>query len=309
MRIHLLADTLRAVSAEPVPPPKKPRTVSLGRLLRLAKPEWRALALGTLFLAIGSAAGLAFPQAIRVIIDGALTARDKTLVDRAALWLLLIFSVQAVAVALRYYFFSTTGERVVSKLRADVFGSLVKQEVAFFDERRTGELVSRLASDTTVLQNTVSANISMALRNLATVVGGIALLFYTSPRLTLLMLAVVPPVAVGAVFYGRKVRKLSRDVQDALAQASEVAEEGLSGIRTVRAFSAERSEAKRYASAVVHAFDMARHRIVASSTFMGAASGLSFLAAVAVLWYGGHLVLDGALTVGGLTSSTRCWWP
>ncbi len=306
--------TLRAVSAHPThlspvsqpsptPPPKVPRLVSFRRLLQLAKPHWRALALGTLFLAVGSGMGLLFPQAVRIIIDGALgEGGDAALIDKAAVFLLGIFCVQAVAVALRYYFFSTTGERVVAGLRESVFASLMRQEVAFFDERRTGELVSRLASDTTVLQNTVSANISMVLRNLATAFGGIALLFYTSPRLTLLMLAVVPPVAVGAVVYGRRVRKLSRDVQDALARSSEVAEEGLSGIRTVRAFAAERAEVSRYASAVEHAFSVARRRIVASGIFMGGASFFAFGAAVSVLWYGGHLVLGGTLTVGELTS-------
>jgi ABC transporter fused permease/ATP-binding protein len=292
---------MRAVTLRPVDP-KPPRRVSLGRLLRLARPHWRALAVGTVFLFLGSSMGLLFPQAIRFIIDGALTERDRGLIDRAALGLIVIFTVQAVAVSLRYYFFSTIGEKVVARLREDVFRSLVRQEVAFFDERRTGELVSRLASDTTVLQNTVSANISMVLRHLATVVGGIALLLYTSPTLTLVMLAVVPPVAVGAVAYGRRVRRLSREVQDALAQASEVAEEGLSGIRTVRAFSAEEAEAGRYGGAVEHAFGVARRRIVASATFMGAASFFAFAAAVAVLWYGGHLVLADRLTVGGLTA-------
>ncbi len=274
----------------------------MSRLLRLARPEWRTLALGTVFLALGSGMSLAFPQAIRIIIDGALAKNEPELVDKAALGLTVIFLVQAVAVAARYYLFSTAGERVVAGLRRDLFARLVEQEVAFFDARRTGELTSRLASDTTVLQNTVSANISMVLRNLATVVGGIVLLFFTSPILTGLMLLVVPPVAVGAVVYGRRVRKLSRDVQDALARASEVAEETLSGIRTVRVFAAERTESERYGRAVMGSFELARRRVGISAVFMGAASFGAFAAAVVVLWYGGHLVLDGALSVGGLTS-------
>jgi ATP-binding cassette subfamily B protein len=275
---------------------------SLARLLRLAKPEWRTLALGVVFLALGSGMSLIFPQAIRVIIDGALAQKQTSLIDRTALGLAVIFLIQAIAVALRSYLFSTAGERVVARLRVDLFSRLLDQEVAFFDARRTGELTSRLASDTTVLQNAVSANISMTLRNLASAVGGIALLFYTSPVLTGLMLLVVPPVAIGAVVYGRKVRGLSRDVQDALARASEVADETLSGIRTVRAFTAERTEAARYGRAVMGSFELARRRAAMSATFMGAASFGAFAAAVVVLWYGGHLVLDGRLTVGGLTS-------
>jgi ATP-binding cassette subfamily B protein len=128
------------------------------------------------------------------------------------------------------------------------------------------------------------------------------LLFYTSPRLPLVMLAVVPPVAFGAVAYGRRVRKLSRDVQDALASGSEVAEEVLGGIRTVRAFDAERHEAARYASAVARSFDIAKKRALTAATFMGVASFAAYLAAVAVLWYGGRLVAGGGLTAGGLTS-------
>ncbi|MGA9523739.1 MAG: ABC transporter transmembrane domain-containing protein [Myxococcaceae bacterium] len=278
------------------------RRESLGRLLRLARPEWRTLALGTVFLALGSGMSLAFPQAIRIIIDGALAKNAPELVDQAALGLAVIFLVQAVAVAARYYLFTTAGERVVARLRRDLFARLVEQEVAFFDARRTGELTSRLASDTTVLQSTVSANISMVLRNLATVVGGVVLLFYTSPVLTGLMLLVVPPVAIGAVVYGRRVRKLSREVQDALAKSSEVAEETLSGIRTVRVFAAERVESDRYGRAVMGSFELARRRAGISALFMGAASFGAFAAAVVVLWYGGHLVLDGALSVGGLTS-------
>jgi ATP-binding cassette subfamily B protein len=176
------------------------------------------------------------------------------------------------------------------------------QDIAFFDERRTGELTSRLASDTTVLQSAVSTNISMSLRFVASIVGGLALLVVTSPRLTLVMLLVVPPVALGAFAYGRRVRMLSRDVQDALARSSEVAEEALSGIRTVRAFAAEKSEVKRYGDAVFTSFDIARRRAVTTATFMGVATFAAYGAAALVLWYGGRLVLGGALTVGGLTS-------
>jgi ABC transporter fused permease/ATP-binding protein len=285
--------------------PSKSRTapkVTLRRLLSLARPEVRTLAAGTFFLIIGSSMSLAYPQAMRSIIDEALGARNRDMIDRAALWMAIIFAIQSVAIALRYYLFTTAGERVVTRLRQNLFASLMSQEVAFFDERKTGELTNRLASDTTVLQNTVSANISMVLRNGVQALGGIAMLFYTSPTLTLLMLAVVPPVAVGAVAYGRRVRKLSKEVQDALAASSEVAEESLSGVRTVRSFAAEKSEVARYRGAVEKAFELARHRARQSSTFMGVASFGGFSAAAAVLWYGGRLVVDGSLSVGGLTS-------
>jgi len=282
--------------------PRIPPKVTLRRLLNLARPEARTLLAGTFFLVIGSGMSLMYPQAMRLIIDEAMGARDRAMIDRVALGMAIILAIQALAVAMRYYLFTTAGERVVTRLRQNLFASLMSQEVAFFDERKTGELTNRLASDTTVLQSSVSANISMVLRNAVTALGGIAMLFYTSPALTLVMLAVVPPVAMGAVIYGRRVRKLSKEVQDALAASSEVAEESLSGVRTVRSFAAEKSEVARYQSAVEKSFELARKRVRQSSTFMGVASFSAFAAAVAVFWYGGRLVVDGKLTVGGLTS-------
>ncbi|MFL5350741.1 MAG: ABC transporter ATP-binding protein [Hyalangium sp.] len=284
--------------------PKSPRVapkVTLRRLLSLARPEVPTLGVGSFFLVIGALMGLLYPLAMRQIIDAA-SAGNRALIDQTALGIGAVVAIQSVAMALRFYLFSTAGERVVTRLRQKLFASLMSQEVAFFDERKTGELTNRLASDTAVLQNTVSTNISMVLRNVAQALGGIGMLFYTSPRLSLLMLAVVPPVAVGGVIYGRRVRKLSKEVQDALAVSNEVAEESLSGVRTVRSFAAEKSEVARYTSAVEKSFQISRRRIRQSSTFMAIASFGGFAASVVVLWYGGRLMVNGVLTVGGLAS-------
>jgi ATP-binding cassette subfamily B protein len=288
------------------------RPSTLRRLASLARREWGLLAAGTVFLAVGSAAGLLYPQAIRIVIDGAVGAGRGSgsspgapgieIVDRAALAMAALAVVQGVAIALRYRLFALAGERAVMRLRRELYGAILDQEVAFFDERRTGELTSRLASDSGVLQNAVSVNVSMALRHLASAVGATGFLFYTSPRLTLLMLAVVPPVAVGAVAYGRRVRRLAREVQDALASAGEVAEESIAGLRTVRAFDAEEREGARYGGAVERAFALARRRIAAGGAFMAGAGTGAYAAAALVLWTGGHLVARGELTPGGLTS-------
>nr|WP_216622986.1 ABC transporter transmembrane domain-containing protein [Corallococcus exercitus] len=271
-------------------------------MLTLARPEVGALLFASVFLLISSGASLVYPQGVRILIDEALNAKNRDLIDKAALVMLAVFLVQGVATALRYYLFSTAGERVVMRLRHDFFQRLMDQEVAFFDTHRTGELTSRLASDTTVLQNTVSVNISQGLRNAVQVLGGIVLLFYTSASLTFLMLAIVPLVVVGGMVYGRRVRGLSRDVQDALAKASEVAEESLSGLRTVRSFAAEPSEVARYGNTVRHAYEVARHRARQSAAFMGGASSAGYISAVVVFWYGGRLVVNGELSVGSLTS-------
>jgi ABC transporter fused permease/ATP-binding protein len=280
-------------------PPASHR-LPLGRLLALARPEWRRLASGSVFLILGSAAGLAYPQAIRVVLDGALAAGVAS-VNRAALAMVVIFAVQSVAVATRYVLFTVAGERIVTRLRADLYTSLVAQEIAFFDQRRTGELTSRLSSDATVLQNTVSVNLSMGLRNFVMVVGGLALLVVTSPRLTLVMLAIVPAVALGAVIIGRRISRLSRRVQDALARAGEVAEETLAGIRTVRAFAREAAESGRYASATWEAFGLARKRVRVVAVFLGVTSLAAYGAVALVLWSGGRLVASGGMTVGELT--------
>ena len=279
-----------------------PTRVLLASLLKLAKPEWVSLSIGTFFLLIGAAASLSYPQAIRVIVDQAMGANDSAVVDKAALILLVIFAVQGVAIAFRSYLFTVAGERIVMRLREKLYGSIIEQDIAFFDKTRTGELANRLAADTSVLQNTVSVNISMALRHLVSATGAVGLLLYTSPVLTILMLVVVPAVAVGAVWVGRKIRRYSKRAQDALAQAGEVAEETISGVRTVRSFSKEEHEKRRYGEAVFLSFAHARKRALVSAFFIGSASFAAYGAIAVVVWYGGRMVVDGAISVGDLTS-------
>jgi len=293
--------------AEPAPP--RPSSTA-ARLARLARPEASALALGSLFLALGSAAGLAYPQAMRLVVDGATGQGGSTLLGpagpplvlRAAVAMAALALVQGAAIALRYLLFTLAGERVVARLRRTLFESLLAQEIAFFDDRRTGELLSRLSADTEAVQGAVSTSISMALRNLASAAGGLVFLFVTSPRLALLILAVVPPVALGAAASGRRIRRLSRQAQDALASAGEIASESLSGIRTVRSFTAEGRESGRYAAAIGRVYDLARRRARAGGAFMAGAATAAYLGVAVVLGYGGRLVTAGSLTVGALTS-------
>ncbi len=232
----------------------------LRRLLALAKPEWRRLVVATVFLLVGGAASLGYPKVIGVLIDAAVAGGAAT-INRAAVAMAIIFAVQAVAVALRYYLFSIAGERIVTRLREQVYRSIIEQEIGFFDARKTGELTSRITADATVMQNTVSVNLSMGLRNLVMVVGGLGLLLVSSPKLTALMLALVPPVALGAVVAGRRLSKLSKKAQDALARANEAAEEAIAGIRTVRSFSREVAEADRYSDRIWESFGISRRRV------------------------------------------------
>jgi ABC-type multidrug transport system fused ATPase/permease subunit len=256
----------------------------------------------TALLLLGSLAALAYPQGIRIIVDGATAGRSVITVRNAALLMGALAVLQGLAVAGRAWLFSLAGERGVKRVREQLFRSLVSQEIAFFDGQRTGDLQSRLSSDTASLQGLLSTQLSMTLRNAVQVVGALALLIYTSPRLTAVMLSVIPAVAFGAVFYGRKIRGLSRQSQDALADAGHVAEESLSAIRTVRAFAAEDAEDRRYGAAVTRAFGLARTRAIAGSIFMGAAYAGIYGAIAVVLGYGGALVAAGDLTAGALTA-------
>jgi ATP-binding cassette subfamily B protein len=279
----------------------------LRRLYALAWPERGPLALATVFL-LGSAAGnLAFPKAAGSLFDEALLRVsagkvDLARVDQMAEVLIVIFAATAVASALRFVLFSRAGERIVARLRSDLYAALMRQEIGFFDTQKTGELSSRLSSDATVLQTTVTTNISMVLRNGVQSLGALVMLLVTSARLTSMMLVVVPPVALSAVWFGRRVRKLSKESQDALAKASDVAVESLSGIRTVRSFAAEAVEVGRYRAAVDYSLELAFKRIKLAGAFFGVAFFAAFAAAVFVFWYGARMVASAELSAGSLIS-------
>jgi len=282
-------------------PPGRARRL-LRRSFLLAAPEWKPLALGVLCLVVASGTMLAFPQAIRLLVDGALAKGSRHVIDQAAVLMFGVGVVAALASAMRYVLFIVAGERVVARLRTRVYERLVEQEIGFFDQHKIGDLSSRLAADTAVLQSAVSANLSMLLRNAASALGGSAMLLFTSWRLALVMAAVVPGVALGAVFLGRRVRRYSRDVQDALGAASSIGEESLVGIRTVRTFAAEDAEVRRYGSAIQKSFELAKKRTVVTGVFMAIGMAASLSAIALVMWYGGRLVIAGGMSVGQLTS-------
>ncbi len=274
----------------------------LRRMLDLARPELGWLALGTVALFLASGLSLSFPMVIGQLVDGVVEGGGTETVDRWALILVAVFAGMGLATMGRAYLFTVAGERVVARLRQTLFGALIHQEIGFFDRQRTGELTNRLASDTTVIQKAVTVNVSMLLRFVVQAVGAIAILAWINWKLTLVMLAVVPVVAAGAGLYGRLIRRVSRDVQDALAESTAVAEETLAGVRTVRAFARERHEEARYGTAVMRAFDLAKKRAWLGATFQGAVSFAGYGSIAAVLWYGGRMLSSGAMSFGELTS-------
>ena len=270
------------------------------RLSSLAYPERASLLFGIFMLLFSSSGVIAFPLFVGKIIDA--SATEPSEIDRFTLMLVGIFAVTAVASAARLIAFSRAGERIVSALRVNLYRALMNQEIAFFDGEKVGELSSRLSSDATVLQTTLTANVSMVLRNGIQVIGALGVMIFISRQLTLMMLAVIPPVALAAVFYGRRVRKLSKDSQDALAKSSDVAVESMAGIRTVRSFAAEKKEIARYGDAIQSTLLLAYRRIRLSALFFGITSFVGFSAGAAVLWYGARLLSSGALTNGDLVT-------
>ena len=276
----------------------------LGRIASLAKPHWAGLLVATLSLALGSGIGLLYPQAARLTIDEVIKGQGVAGLDLTTigLGLLGLFALQAVFVSLRYYLFTVIGDRIVTDLRHALYGAILAQEMGFFDERKTGELTSRLASDTQVLQNAVTSNMSMTLRYGAQALGGVILLFVTSPKLSLVIVVALPLVLGVAKLYGRKVRALSRQVQDALADSTAIAEESLSGVRTVRSFAREAHERARYGQAVERSFGLARERARQGALFGGGMSFLAYGALALVLWLGSLMVMRQELSAGDLTA-------
>ena len=279
--------------AEPVP---------LRRLLALAKPQIPILSVATCALVISSAMSLAYPQAVAWMVDAINSPEQGVGFDQAAVVLVLLFLVQSVFTMVRSWLFTVAGERVVAKLRGDLYSAILGQPVSFFDKSRTGELTNRLASDTTVIQNTVTVNVSMALRFTLQSIGALAVLLWMSPQLTITAMAVVPVVAIGAAVFGRIIRRLSKESQDALAASTEIAEETFSGLRTVRSFAREDQERRRYDAAVDRSYQLAAKRALAAGAFGGTVGFAGYSAIALVVWWGGAMVVEGSLSMGELTA-------
>ena len=271
------------------------------RLYSLTRNETKPLLWGLFFLIISSAAGLVYPQLTRWMIDNVLAPKRLDLLLQVSVGLFIAFVIQGVTSSLRYYLFTLSGERIVIRLRQKLYQQILAQEVSFFDFNRTGELMSRLASDCTTLQNAVSVNVSMGLRNLGQVIGGLIFMFYTSWRLSTLMLLLIPPIALAAALFGKRIRKFSKESQAALAEASIVAEETISGVRTVKSFGQELAEVNRYTGSMEQALKFIKHRIRAIAEFMTIAMIVGFGAVCFVLWYGGREVIQDHMSAGDIT--------
>ena len=294
-----------AVSAQR-PTPRATEPVSsprpLGRLLPRIRPYLWRLAVAFVCLVLSASIALAFPQIVRHLLDAAFISANQTLLNRIAVSLLVLFAVQALLNFVQVYLLTSTSELVIAKLREELFAHLVRLSPAFFTERRTGELTSRLSSDTTVLQTVLSYNLSEFARQSLFLVGGIILLILTNTSLTATTLAVVPIVVGAALVFGRALRRASTGVQDRIAEATGTADEAFSQIKTVQSYTAESEEVRRYGSHLTDVVSAALRRARIRGTFFGILTFCGFGGVVAVLWQGGRQVLQGSLTAGALVS-------
>ncbi|KAK7860710.1 abc transporter b family member 27, partial [Quercus suber] len=204
--------------------------------------------------------------------------------------------------ALRAWLFASASERVVARLRKDLFSHLINQEIAFFDVTRTGELLSRLSEDTQIIKNAATTNLSEALRNLTTAFIGIGFMFSSSWKLTMLALAVVPIISVAVRKFGRYLRELSHSTQAAAAVSASIAEESFGAIRTVRSFAQEAYAVSNYSEKVDETLNLGLRQARVVGLFFGGLNAASTLSVIVVVVYGAYLTITGTMTAGSLTS-------
>ncbi|NHZ92337.1 ATP-binding cassette domain-containing protein [Massilia sp. CCM 8733] len=273
-------------------------------LFPFLRPYRRQFLMAGIALVVAAGATLAIPAAFKQMIDlgfgASAGAKSIRHVDATFLALFGVASLLAVATAARFFTVSWLGERVTADIRSAVYKHVVDQSPEFFETTQTGEVLSRITTDTTLIQAVVGTSISMALRNVLLFLGGLVMLFVTSVKLSSIILALLVAVIVPIVLFGRRVRKLSRDSQDRIADASAMAGEILNAMPTVQAFTHEKIESARFGQSVEGAFSTAMRRIRARALLTMLAIVLVFGTIVFVLWLGAHAVLEGSMTGGDL---------
>ncbi|ESQ74571.1 ABC transporter transmembrane domain-containing protein [Asticcacaulis sp. AC402] len=282
---------------------RRPKTRDLRPLMRLGPYLWRQRVNGLfmlLFLALSSATLPVMTFVARELIDKGFGSGNVEELNRWFLVLGGVALVMALATALRYFFITRMGERIVADLREDVFGHILKLDPGFFLKMRTGEVISRLTADIQIIETLVAASISIALRNLLSFVIGLALMMVVSPKLTLMVLAMFPFILVPLITFGRQVGKVTRETQDMFARAVGFAGESLDALETVQAFVRERFTQNRFNDGVEAAYTKSVSRIVTRATMTAMVISLVFGGTSVVLWLGAQDVLNGKMSNGVL---------
>ena len=271
--------------------------LKLGVFLLRYKPVLIAAACALIFTA---GVTLAMGQGVKVLIDDGFVAGSVENLNSAALFIIGIAALMAVGTYARFYLVSWLGERVSADLRQAVFDHLITLHPNYFEENRSGEIMSRLTTDTTLLQSVIGSSASMALRSTLTFIGGLILLLITNLKLTAFVLAGVPLVLLPIIWYGRRVRTLSRKSQDTIADVGSYAGEIIQQIKTVQSYTQEENERVAFSTHVEDAFHVARKRIKQRAMLIAVVISLIFSAIAAMLWVGGNDVINGVMTGGEL---------
>ena len=302
MRRDALLEDEAFIETQLTEPPAKTRA-KLRPLIALApyvaRYRGRAI-LAFISLTVAAITTLVVPVAVRRMIDFGFTAEGIAMINSYFSVMIAVVAVLAGASASRFYLVMTIGERIVADLRRDVFAHLVSLSPAFFDSARSGELVSRLTADTTQIKSAVGASVSIALRNMMLFIGAAIMMVITSPKLSGFVLLAIPIIVIPLVAFGRWVRRLSRNAQDTLAEASAYASELVGAIRTVQAYTSERLATARFGGEVEQAYDAARSSTRARAVLTLIIIFIVFTSVVVILWVGSHDVLTGSISPGRL---------
>jgi ATP-binding cassette subfamily B protein len=271
-------------------------------MLRPFIARYKGTLLAALFaLLVASAASLALPIAARFVVDNGFVTRNLDAVDRYFGWFFAVCIAYSLFSALRYYLVVSLGERVVADIRNAVYEKVIRMDPSFFEVTRTGEVLSRLTTDTTLVQSISGSGLSIALRSTLSLVGGLVMLVLTSPRMAGYTLLGIFIVVVPVLIVGRFIRKLSRQSQDRVADTSGLAGETLGAMQTVQSFTLEKLQSKRYAEAVRASFLVALKRVRMVSILVALAFALVFSMLTVFLWVGSRAVMDGSMTLGQLS--------
>jgi ATP-binding cassette, subfamily B, bacterial MsbA len=272
------------------------------KLYKYVAPYWKQMALAAISLTIWSLISLAMPYAARYLVDSVFVSYSSTELNRITLILIGLFLFQAIVGYGQNYLLHFLGQRVIADLRLSIQQHLLYLPLRFFKESRVGEIVSRVTNDVTTLQVILTETPIAMLRQVVTIVGGITLMAIMNWKLTLMIFAIVPPIIILAIFFGRKVERLSTLIQDRLATAISALEESISGIRIVKSFTRERYEEKRFKDRIEKTFDTTMDRTRMRAAFIPLVSLLGFAAVTGIMWIGGQFVLNKTLTPGELVA-------
>lgn len=274
---------------------------SLLQLIDFFKPYTFRLFIAFIVLIIAAGAALALPIAIKLIIDQGYLLQQKEMLDRYFILLLAIVAVMAMFSAARYYLVMWLGERIVADIRSTLYRHILKMEPAFFETTRTGEVLSRLTTDTTLVQSVVGAGISVTLRSSLLLTGSLIMLSITNLQLTGLILIIVPLILLPLIIFGRKIRGLSKKNQDCIAESSAIAGETFNAIQVLQSYLLEDFYSHRFNVSVESAFATARKRLTARALLSAFAIFTVFSGLIAIIWLGAQWVQAGKITLGELS--------